>query len=53
MADVKQGKLLNILSWNAQGITHKIHELELFMQQEKIDIALIQETKLNKKLHQN
>lgn len=40
---------LNIISWNAQSIVDKHHELELFLHKESVDIALIQESKINKK----
>lgn len=38
---------LKILSWNAQSITKKQKELSHYMWENKIDIALIQETQLN------
>tara|TARA_B110001454_G_scaffold192176_1_gene192306 strand:+ start:1042 stop:4992 length:3951 start_codon:yes stop_codon:yes gene_type:complete len=37
---------LRILQWNAEGLNPKITELKCFMQDYKIDLALIQETKL-------
>lgn len=38
---------LNVLSWNANSIKHKIHQLYDFLQNEGIDIACIQETMYN------
>lgn len=35
---------IKIMTWNAQGIKHKIPELALFLQEHEVDIALIQET---------
>lgn len=43
-----QIKKLKVLSWNANGITNKINELTLIIDKYNIDIALIQETLLNK-----
>ena len=44
-----RSKKLRILQWNADGLNNKIIELEEFMKKQKIDIAMIQETKLRKK----
>lgn len=41
-------KNINILHWNANGILNKIHELPFFLHTHKIDILLINETKLIK-----
>ncbi len=40
---------LRILQWNADGLSTKVHELRQRHPLEKIDICLIQETKLNSK----
>ena len=40
---------LRILQWNAEGINTKIDELKYFLQEFKIDVTLIQETKLLEK----
>ena len=39
---------LRILQWNAEGINTKMSELRPFLEEYKIDIALIQESKLTK-----
>lgn len=36
---------LRIVTWNANGLTERKQELELFLTTEKIDIALISETR--------
>lgn len=41
---------IKILTWNTQGLQHKIPELEEFLISNQIDIACIQETLLNPKL---
>lgn len=41
-------KNINILHWNANGILNKTHELPYFLHIHKIDIMLINETKLIK-----
>lgn len=38
---------LKILMWNANGLHQKLNELQHFLQQHNIDIALISETHLN------
>ena len=40
---------LRIVQWNAGGLTPKIDELRTFVQKEKIDVVLVQETWLRKK----
>lgn len=40
-------KNLKLASWNAQGLSNKIQELEHFISSNKVDLILIQETKLN------
>ena len=40
---------LRILQWNAEGLNPKMTELRCFLQEYKIDVALIQETKLTQK----
>lgn len=40
-------KNLKIAYWNASGITKKIHELQTFILQHKIDIILLSETHLS------
>lgn len=45
----KKDSYLKILSWNAQGLQNKHLELEHLINTEQIDIALIQESKLNNK----
>jgi len=40
---------LRILQWNAEGLNPKISELRCFLDEYKIDVALIQETQLMKK----
>lgn len=42
-------KRFNIISWNSQGIIGKTHELQIFMNEHKPDLLLIQESKLNKR----
>ena len=37
---------LIIVTWNTQGLNNKYHELELFLKQHDVDIALLTETKL-------
>lgn len=37
-----------IATWNANGILQRRHELEVFLQTEKIDICLLSETHLTK-----
>jgi hypothetical protein len=37
---------LLILTWNANSLRHKYHELEVFLEQHHVDIACITETKL-------
>lgn len=39
---------LRIATWNANGLVNKIHELEVFLREEKIDICLISETHFTK-----
>ena len=39
---------LRIATWNANGLLSKIHELELFLWNEKIDVCLISESHLTK-----
>ena len=39
---------LRILQWNAEGINTKMSELRPFLEEYKIDIALIQDSKLTK-----
>ena len=45
----KPPKPLKIISWNANGISNKLHELEYFAQECKADVICIQESKLNKR----
>lgn len=40
---------LKIISWNCNGIENKIPELTAFVKQNKIDIILLGETRLNPK----
>ena len=40
---------LRILQWNADGLNPKMTEFRCFLQEYKIDIALVQETKLLEK----
>lgn len=40
---------LNICTWNASGIRHKVSELIEFLSRFKIDLMLINETKLSAK----
>ena len=40
---------LRILQWNAEGLNPKIDELKVFLDKYKIDVALVQESKLTKK----
>lgn len=40
---------LRILQWNSEGINTKLSELKVFLEEYKIDIALIQESKLTEK----
>ena len=42
----KSCESLKILQWNADGLRPKINELELRLKKERIDVVLIQETKL-------
>ena len=42
----KLNRPLRILQWNAEGVNPKMSELRCFMDEYKIDIALIQESKL-------
>ena len=42
---------LNILFWNCQGIRSKRKELELYLKENVIDIIVLNETFLNKKLN--
>ena len=37
---------LRIMQWNADGLNPKIDELREFVRKEKIDVALVHETKL-------
>lgn len=39
---------IRIVTWNANGLRQRIPELELFLEEQKIDIALISETHLTK-----
>lgn len=39
---------LRIVTWNANGLLHKMNELEVFLRTEKIDICLISESHLTK-----
>ena len=41
--------MLNILQWNADGLTRKASELEHRLKSSNVDICLIQETKLSKR----
>ena len=41
-----ESKPIRILQWNAEGINTKMEELRVFLQDYKIDIAMIQESKL-------
>lgn len=43
---INQNKVLKIITWNAAGIIPKLDELELFIQQNNIDIVLLSETHL-------
>ena len=40
---------LRILQWNAEGLNPKMTEFKCFLQEYKIDVALVQETKLTPK----
>lgn len=42
----KPKKDLNIITWNANGISNKINELEIFTYENKVDIICIQESRL-------
>lgn len=42
---------LRVLTWNANGLTDRRQELETFLNIEKIDIALISETRFTPKTH--
>lgn len=42
---------LRIAVWNANGISRKFNEIEIFLKTKHIDIFLISETHLNKKSH--
>lgn len=42
---------LKIINWNANGIRTKINELEELLNRLGIDLCLITETKLNKKMN--
>lgn len=44
---------LRILQWNAEGINTKVYELREFLEEYKIDVAVIQETKLLSKNKKN
>ena len=45
----QQGERIRILQWNADGIRSKKSELAKVLQENYIDVALIQETKLTRK----
>ena len=34
--------------WNANGLLHRIHEIEVFLWDQKIDICLVSETHLTR-----
>lgn len=40
---------VNFIQWNCQSICPKLSELELFLSQEKVHIAILSETWLNPK----
>jgi len=42
-------KFLRIVLWNANGLAQHKEEIQLFLQQKKIDILLISETHFTKK----
>ena len=44
-----QDKSFNILQWNANGIGNKLTELGIFMEQQHVKVAAIQESKLTAK----
>src|ERR1700712_1549542 len=45
----KPPKPLQIISWNANGMSNKWHELEPFLQELNADVLCIQESRLNKR----
>lgn len=44
---------IRIAAWNANGLLQHVHELELFLWDQKIDICLISESHLTKENHIN
>lgn len=42
---------LRVVTWNANGLTERRQELEIFLETEKIDIALVSETRFTSKSH--
>lgn len=42
---------LRVVTWNANGLTDRRQELQTFLEMEKIDIALVSETRLTSKSH--
>ena len=42
---------LRIITWNANGLNQRAHELEIFLHTNNIDIALISETHFSNKNH--
>ena len=47
MAEFTSGKSLNIMAFNADGITGQVHELESILYERNIDILLLNETHLS------
>lgn len=47
MANTKQQKIFNIVTWNANGLYDRKYEFEEFLHRYEIDIALISETHLH------
>jgi exonuclease III len=39
-------KNLTVLAWNCNGIKQKIHKLRAFIEEQKLDLILLQETHL-------
>ena len=41
-------KITRIVTWNAKGLLNRIHELEIFLGNEEIDVCLLSETHFTK-----
>lgn len=44
-------RTLRVTTWNANGLTERRQELQIFLETENIDVALISETRFTAKSH--